>query len=494
MSRSDTGTLEFNVGAMTLLALGFFSWMILFVGDANVFGGEYALFADFDEIQLLQRGDPVRKNGLIIGKVDAFRFVGNRVRVTLRIEKGFQIRKDARVAVGNVGLFGANYIKVTEPTLAADQDSPGVYVAQDTIAGETAPEFETLLNEGTRLLGDLRDTVRSLNAILDDDAFRDDFRQTVGQIRAAAEAGRRTLEQLEGAVRRVSRDAEGTLAAARRLVEDEGGIAGAIARLNTMLASVEKASDENRGHLRRTTKAIMTIVEDIRDRALAAKLTGAASQMEAAATELGGMLRDLNKNGQTVDQIRRITARVEGITDDLAAMTTTTREAVTESDLKGNLSRAFDDVHTIAGQVESLGGKLGELRAEVVSSLFYSDEADDFRPDLNASLHLGDRGFLRLGVEDIGGGDDLNLQVGKNLDGRRRLRLGVIADEFGIGYDRYLFGKALQVRLELYRPDDLLFRYATRFRIGDDFFLSFRREDLGSPGGHVNYLGFEKRF
>lgn len=502
MSRPDTTALEFNVGAMTLLALGFFVWLALFVGDTNPFGGEYQLYADFDEIQLLQQGDPIRKNGLIIGKVEGFRFVGNRVRVSLRIQAKFRIRKDATVAIGNVGLFGANYIKVTEPALADDEENPGYYGAGDIIAGETAPEFETLLSEGTRLLGDLRDTVRSLTAILDDDTFREDLKRTATEIRKASEAGARTLQRLETSVGRLSRDAEATLAAAREAIEGKRGVTGALERLNELMTTIDEIANENRKHLARTTSAIKDIVEDIRDRALAARLTGAAEQMEKFSGELADFVRDLNENGHTADQIREITDRVAAITDDVAAVTSKTRDALEDSDLKGNLSQAFDDVHTIADQVDSIGGKLSEVRAEVVASLFYSDNADDFRPDLNATLRFGKVGFLRLGVEDIGGtkhprgrgGDDLNLQVGRELGRNDQLRLGIIADEFGIGYDRYLFGRAIQVRLEAFRPDDLLFRYATRFRIREDLFLSYRHEDFGSTRGHINYVGIERRF
>lgn len=502
MSRPDTTALEFNVGAMTLLALGFFVWLALFVGDSNPFGGEYQVYADYEEIQLLQQGDPIRKNGLIIGKVEGFRFVGNRVRVSLRIQAKFRIRKDATVAVGNVGLFGANYIKVTEPALEDDKENPGYYKAGDIIAGETAPEFETLLSEGTRLLGDLRDTVRSLTAILDDDAFREDLKRTATEIRKASEAGRRTLQRLETSVGRLSRDAESTLASARQAIEGDRGVTGALERLNELMSTVDAIANENRRHLARTTSAIKDIVEDIRDRALAARLTGAAEQMEKFAGELAGFVGDLNKNGHTADQIRRITDRVADITDDVAAVTSKTRGALEDSDLKGDLSQAFDDVHTIASRVDEIGGKLGEVRAEVVASLFYSDNADDFRPDLNATLRFGTKGFLRFGIEDIGGGrqpggrdgDEFNFQVGKSLSSKDQLRLGIVADEFGIGYDRYLFGRAVQVRLEAFRPDDLLFRYATRFRLREDLFLSWRHEDFGSPRGHVSYFGVERRF
>lgn len=497
--RSQTAALEFNVGAMTLLALGFFSWLILFVGDVNPFGEEYTLFADFDEVQLLQVGDPVRKNGLIIGKVEAFGFQHNRVRVTLRIQGNFRIRRDARVAVGNVGLFGANYIKVTEPGLAEGKTSPGSYQAGDIVDGRVAPEFENLLSEGTALLGDLRDTIQSLTGLLEDEHFRENIHAAIQEVRSGAEAGRRSLDQLERTVTSISSDAEESMAAVRKVLEGEDGVTGALERVNDLLAQVDAIAKENRRSVRRTTQAVRDVVEEIRDQALAARLAGAAAKMEKFSGELADFVRELNKNGQTPEQIRRITDRVEEITSDLADMTSTTKDAVTESDLKGNLTRAFDDVHTIAQQADDLGGKLSSMRTEVVASLFYSDRVDDFRPELNASLHFGEKGFLRVGSEDIGGGDRLNLQLGQEFGQGDRFRLGIIADEFGIGYDRYLFRKAVQVRLEVFRPDDLLFRYAARFRVRDDLFLTYRGEDWpsrvpGGPSGHISYLGVERRF
>lgn len=492
--RTDSRALEFNVGAMTLLALGFFGWLILFVGDVNPLGNEYALYADFDEIQLLQKGDPIRKNGMIIGKVDAFRFVKNKVRVTFRIEGNFKIRKDALVAVGNVGLFGANYIKVTEPNLEEGKVDPGAYPPGTVISGRKAPEFETLLNEGNLLLGDLRATVRSLTSILDDSELRKMLKDTVTEIRDAAAAGRRTLETVEGSVEKISGRTEDAVLAARNLIDGEGGIQEALKKLGGIMDEVEGIAKDNRWRLRRTTHAVMKIVEDLEKRAFAAKLTDAADQMGSFGRELNGFLRELNKNGQTTDKIRKIAGRVETITSNLAEMTTDTKEALDDSNLKGSLKSAFNDVHTIAGRVDELGSTLSEIQANVVAGLFYSDQADDFRPELHATLQSGDRGFFRVGAEDIGGDDHLNLQLGRSLDSKSDLRLGIVADEFGIGYDRYLFRKSVQVRLELYNPDDLAFRYSARFKVMPDFFVSFRSQDLGPQRGRTSYLGLEKRF
>jgi phospholipid/cholesterol/gamma-HCH transport system substrate-binding protein len=497
--RSHTAALEFNVGAMTLLALGFFSWLILFVGDVNPFGKDYTLYADFDEVQLLQQGDPVRKNGLIIGKVEQFRFQRNRVRVIFRIQGNFHIRKDARVAVGNVGLFGANYIKVTEFSLKKGQKSPGFYEAGDIIDGDVAPEFETLLTEGTSLLGDLRNTIQSLTSLLDDEDFRENLHEAIREVREGAEAGRRSLDRLETSVEKMSTDAEAAVASARDVIEGKDGFTSAMEKLNHMLEEVDQIASENRTNLRKTTEAVQKIVEDIRDQALATRLSDAAKQMNKFSSELNDFVEKLNKNGETPEQIRRIMDRVENITSDLASMTGTTKKAVSESDLKGNLSRAFDDMHSIAKQADDLGGKLSKMRTSVVASLFYSDNVDDFHPDLNGTLHFNEHNFIRLGVEDIGGNDSLNLQLGQSFGDQGRLRLGIIADEFGIGYDRYLFRKAVQVRLEVFRPNDLLFRYAARLRLRDELFLTYRGEDFGTPAsggpkGHVSYLGVERRF
>lgn len=492
-ARQDRSMLEFYVGALTLLSLGFFAWMILFVDDIDPFGGSYPLYTDFAEVQLLQKGDAVRKNGLVIGKVDHFEFRGNLVRVRLLIDGQFQIRKDAEVAVGNVGLFGANYVKVSEPPLKEGEDDPGAWASGDVLDGNVAPDFESLLRGGNALLEDLRSTVQAVEALLNDEEIRENLVTTTREVRDAAAAGRRSLERLEQSADSILDDAEGAAAAARRLLEGEGGLDGALGKLDELLAEARDMAKENRTRILRTTEAVAEIVEDVRDRALAAHLSGAASEMEKFSRELRVFVEDLNKNGETPERIRRITDRVEAITTDLAAMTGTTRKAVESSNLEGNLRRAFDDVHTIASRVDEMGSALGQVRAEVVSSLFYSDGADDFRPDLNATLRLGSTGSVRLGVEDIGGRDDLNLQFGRPVLGGQA-RVGIIADEFGIGYDRYLFRRALQIRLEAYRPDDLLFRYAARFRIVDDTFLSLRVQDEAVGKQRVTYFGLERRF
>ncbi len=492
--RSNGTSLEFNVGALTLLALGFFAWMILFVDDLDPFGGTYRLYADFDEIQLLQKGDPIRKNGLIVGKVEGFEFQGNRIRVLFHMQRPYRIRRDAKVAVGNVGLFGANYVKVSEPALARGATDPGHYEPEDVIEGEIAPDFETLLRDGTALVGDLRTSVQAVHAIVGDTRFRENILKATDELRDATASGRRSLEKVEESVRKLMDDAEGGMRSARKLLEGKDGFDGAMKKLTSLIGEVDSIAKENRGRIRETVDAVRSVVEDIRDRALARHLSDAAKHLDELAVELGSFARDLNNNGETPERIRRITERVEVITRDLADMTGDTKEAVQASHLEGKLRRAFDDVHTIASRVDELGKTLGDMRSEVVASLFYSDAAEDFRPDLNASFHLGGMGFVRVGVEDIGGRDDLNLQIGRDLTGSDTVRVGIIADEFGIGYDRYLFRKALQIRLEAYRPDDLLFRYAARIRFRDDTFLSLRLQEEAILKERVAYVGVERRF
>jgi phospholipid/cholesterol/gamma-HCH transport system substrate-binding protein len=123
----------------------------------------------FSQVSTLQDGDPVKVNGVKMGKVQGIELVGNRVRVNLKLDRGLKLPKDSEVRIQNIGLMGERQIGIqlgqsaeSWPTGAELEGKIDAGIAEAMgIAGEVFVESETL--------------VRSLRAIMDSTVGKPEF-------------------------------------------------------------------------------------------------------------------------------------------------------------------------------------------------------------------------------------------------------------------------------------------------------------------------------
>jgi phospholipid/cholesterol/gamma-HCH transport system substrate-binding protein len=123
----------------------------------------------FPQVSTLQDGDPVKVNGVKMGKVQGIELQGNRVRVNLKLDRGIKLPKDSDVRIQNIGLMGERQIGIimgssneywpTGSELEGNLDA-GIAEAMG-VAGEVFVESETL--------------VRSLRNIMDSTVGKPEF-------------------------------------------------------------------------------------------------------------------------------------------------------------------------------------------------------------------------------------------------------------------------------------------------------------------------------
>lgn len=107
-------SLETRLGIFFALALIAAMIMMEMIG-VDFFKSGYRLHALFNNIQELKPGDPVKMAGVEIGQVDKIQIdtnVANKVRVTMKIQKGKPVRTDSKATIKFTGLLGQNFIAV----------------------------------------------------------------------------------------------------------------------------------------------------------------------------------------------------------------------------------------------------------------------------------------------------------------------------------------------------------------------------------------------
>jgi phospholipid/cholesterol/gamma-HCH transport system substrate-binding protein len=106
-------SLETRLGVFVFLAFlaGFF--IIETIGGFDAFKSYHVLRAQFNSVQELKVGDPVKMSGVPVGRVTKLEIVNEKVEVTLRLKKGTPVKTDSKAMVKFAGLLGANYVAIS---------------------------------------------------------------------------------------------------------------------------------------------------------------------------------------------------------------------------------------------------------------------------------------------------------------------------------------------------------------------------------------------
>ncbi len=133
------------VGVFVFLGLAFLLTGILIVGNLrNTFNRKMKVFALFDDVSGLTRGNNVWYSGVKIGSVSSLEFFGeSQVEVGLNIEKKARqyIRKDAMVKISSDGFIGNKILVIYGGTQQSDEVQEG-----DTLTVEKSFSSEDMIN------------------------------------------------------------------------------------------------------------------------------------------------------------------------------------------------------------------------------------------------------------------------------------------------------------------------------------------------------------
>ncbi len=101
----DSQTLKFRVGVMVLASIVLVSVLTVLFGDLDRWKPGYDIHVVLPDATGVQRGTPVRKSGLLIGRVRNMQLAPEGVRLTLRIDQQITLTRD-ETCVLRTGLLG----------------------------------------------------------------------------------------------------------------------------------------------------------------------------------------------------------------------------------------------------------------------------------------------------------------------------------------------------------------------------------------------------
>ena len=195
---------ELKVGVLTVVALGITMVTIFtLTGTRGFFWQRYNLKTRFDNVAGLKSGSPVRVAGVEVGSVSDVVFAGDKVDVTLEINKDQRPRiTTLSVAkLGSVSLLGESAVDVTASTRGTPIPDWG-YIPQGRAAAQISDITDQAsqgIDELTKLAHDARQGRGTVGKLMTDDQLYADLRNfvaTAGEVTRTIQQGRGSLGKL----------------------------------------------------------------------------------------------------------------------------------------------------------------------------------------------------------------------------------------------------------------------------------------------------------
>lgn len=144
--------LYFSVGLVVILALVILVFGIFFLNEKDPRETFNTYYLRFTQVSTLVLDDPVKVNGVKLGKVENIELAGHRVVVTIRLRTDVKIPKDSEIRVQNIGIMGERQIGMILG------DATEYYAPGDTVTGQ----FDAGIAEALGLAGEVCDSTKVL--------------------------------------------------------------------------------------------------------------------------------------------------------------------------------------------------------------------------------------------------------------------------------------------------------------------------------------------
>jgi phospholipid/cholesterol/gamma-HCH transport system substrate-binding protein len=166
--------LYFSVGLVVLLAIVILVFGMFFLNEKDPRETFNTFYLRFTQVSTLVLDDPVKVNGVKMGKVEDISLAGHRVVVRIRLRTDVKIPKDSEIRVQNIGIMGERQIGM----ILGDEET--YFAPGDTINGQ----FDAGIAEALGLAGEVCDSTKvllesvksALNGTIANPDFQERFR------------------------------------------------------------------------------------------------------------------------------------------------------------------------------------------------------------------------------------------------------------------------------------------------------------------------------
>ena len=430
---------EAKVGAFTIGGLMMLCATVFSLGNFNFSSdNDYTLYAGFRQVIGLEPQASVMLAGVPIGKVTSIDNDGGGVTVTMQINNQTEIPANSTVTIASSGVMGSKFVSILP------QKSGGKVLKNgDYLYGSTEAGMDSMFEGLNKALEKVDDILVSMNKIIGDPVFQQSMVEMTDNMKNAS-------DHMNGLMTTLDRIA----------ATNEGNINQMVQQMGSSLASLEST---------------MQTVEH-----MAQSMDNLVSDPQAA----DDLKNTLSNISAASENIAHMAENMDGVIGD---------KQVAE-DMKATLKNARDLSERANGMLAKVSGAVDKVQNTEVTpevELKYSGSAHDWNTDFNVDVRNEDMNLV-LGVEDIGDGNHVNAQVGKQFNDLEA-RAGIIAGKPGVGVD-YNIGSRLRVSAEAYDPKDEKVRLKSQYKIADSTYLLGEWHDVTDSDNRAAYFGVKREF
>lgn len=305
---------ELKVGAFALLVLAVLIFMTFKVGGLDWAKKKgYAIYISFNSTAGLDKKTRIRIAGVEAGIVEDIGLIDGRARVTLRINPGVRIFKNAQASIRSAGLLGDKYLDIRIGAAEAGQLKDGdsiTDVLEITDMDDLARNLINVSRSFTRL-------TESLNEVLGDDQAKKSLGETIVNLREVSLSLNRTITLNDQRLRLVLENIN-TLTASLNglLASNREPLSESISNMRDFSGSLRNTGPELLDNLNRATRDLKALVEENRPgiRNTVASFERITQQIDKGEGTLGKMVKDdslYDSLGKTADGLKKTLSAVD---------------------------------------------------------------------------------------------------------------------------------------------------------------------------------------
>jgi phospholipid/cholesterol/gamma-HCH transport system substrate-binding protein len=267
--------------------------------DAAIFRGRYIVTTHVPNAGGIRRGDPVQMLGVNIGRVQRFKIDHSGVAIRLELEGEYDVPKDSHILLKSSGLLGGMIADIV-PGDSKERLRNGDTIAGQSeeammdIANRVTVQVEAALERVQRLMSDpniasIGNTTRNL------ESGSGQMRKLLGDMNVAVNDQRRELKSLTASLQRSAEGFE-KVATGPEVERTLKQVDAAAARMDTVMASLERTSTAVEGVMGRVDRGEGTLGKLMRDEELYRNMNAAMLNMNQATVNVNKLSEEVRRD------------------------------------------------------------------------------------------------------------------------------------------------------------------------------------------------------
>jgi len=445
---------EAKVGIFVLAGLAILIFFSLRIGSLHMPSEQagYRISTFFETTAGLDSKAAVRYAGIQVGEVESIALTGSRAKVTMRIQPGVEINKDATAELGTLGLLGERYLMIRSGT-------PGSPLVQDgdTIKAHDPVSFDQILTS----VNEVSDDVKAITASVRDSVATEQGEETLRGILENLDELTASLRDLVIANRQ---QMDSVIQNIEQLTDDLQQITGdhrqeigeTITSINLIAAEFERTMPtilKNLDQLIEGTNALVAANSSRVDESLE-NIRVASANLESTLSSMQSISRKIDNGEGSIGKLLSSEETHDNLNRSLTELTATLEDA---QGFLGQFSKykmhigyrgEYLDAHGTWRNVISLRAqpKLTKFYLiELTDSPFGNKSTEDIEITTDSSLYGTETQYIHK--ERVTDSMLFSLQIGRRL-GPLTVRGGLIESKGGVGADLALFGDHFRLSVE----------------------------------------------